>query len=58
MIYQKQRFRINHQNVTLLGVIPSRDKIKIGIIVQIIQKHDQRSGKLNRRYSKKNSYFK
>ena len=40
MIYQKQRFRINHQNVTLLGVIPSRDKIKIGIIVQIIQKHD------------------
>ena len=46
MIYQKQRFRINHQNVTLLGVIPSRDKIKIGIIVQIIQKHDQRSGNL------------
>ena len=30
----------------LLNVIPSRDKISIGIIVQIIQKQDQRMGKL------------
>ena len=26
--------------------IPSRDKISIGIIVQIVQKQDQRTGKL------------
>ena len=26
--------------------VPSRDKIKIGIIVQIVQKQDQRSGNL------------
>ena len=30
----------------LLNVIPSRDKISIGIIVQIVQKQDQRMGKL------------
>ncbi len=29
-----------------MGVIPSRDKIKIGTIVQIVQKQDQRTGKL------------
>jgi uncharacterized repeat protein (TIGR03833 family) len=29
-----------------LGVIPSRDKIKIGTMVQIVQKQDQRTGKL------------
>ena len=46
MIYQKQRFRITHQYGILLAIIPSRDKIKIGIMVQIIQKHDQRSGNL------------
>ncbi|MGH7885898.1 MAG: YwbE family protein [Thermodesulfobacteriota bacterium] len=26
--------------------MPSRDKIKIGVIVQIVQKQDQRSGNL------------
>ncbi|MBT3861863.1 MAG: DUF2196 domain-containing protein, partial [Nitrosopumilus sp.] len=26
--------------------IPSRDKISIGILVQIVQKQDQRTGKL------------
>ena len=30
----------------LLNVIPSRDKISIGITVQIVQKQDQRMGKL------------
>jgi|TARA_B100001105_G_scaffold86040_1_gene68195 uncharacterized repeat protein (TIGR03833 family) len=29
-----------------LNNIPSRDKISIGIIVQIVQKQDQRTGKL------------
>jgi len=29
-----------------LSVAPSRDKIKIGILVQIVQKQDQRTGKL------------
>jgi uncharacterized repeat protein (TIGR03833 family) len=29
-----------------LGAIPSRDKIKIGTMVQIVQKQDQRTGKL------------
>ena len=42
----KQRFRINHQYQRSLNVVPSRDKIKIGIIVQIVQKQDQRSGNL------------
>jgi len=31
-----------------LSQIPSRDKIKIGITVQIVQKQDQRSGNLTR----------
>ena len=30
----------------LLNDIPSRDKIRLGMIVNIIQKHDQRSGNL------------
>ncbi len=30
----------------LLNDIPSRNKISIGIIVQIVQKQDQRTGKL------------
>jgi uncharacterized repeat protein (TIGR03833 family) len=30
----------------LLNDIPSRDKIRLGITVHIIQKHDQRSGHL------------
>jgi len=29
-----------------LGVVPSRNKIKIGVMVQIVQKHDQRTGDL------------
>jgi uncharacterized repeat protein (TIGR03833 family) len=29
-----------------LNDIPSRDKISIGILVQIVQKQDQRTGKL------------
>ncbi len=28
--------------------IPSRDKITIGVIVQIVQKQDQRTGKLTK----------
>jgi len=30
----------------LLGSVPSRNKIKIGVRVQIIQKQDQRTGNL------------
>jgi len=45
-ILLKQRFRIHHQYQISLGVIPSRDKIKIGTMVQIVQKQDQRTGKL------------
>jgi uncharacterized repeat protein (TIGR03833 family) len=30
----------------LLNEIPSRDKIAIGVIVQIVQKQDQRTGNL------------
>ncbi len=45
-ILSKQRFRIYHQYQTSLGVAPSRDKIKIGVMVQIVQKQDQRTGNL------------
>lgn len=45
-ILSKQRFRINHQYQTSLNIIPSRDKIKIGVKVQIVQKQDQRTGNL------------
>jgi uncharacterized repeat protein (TIGR03833 family) len=45
-ILSKQRFRINHQYQTSLNIIPSRDKIKIGVTVQIVQKQDQRTGNL------------
>ena len=31
-----------------MNSIPSRDKIKIGLSVQIVQKQDQRSGNLTR----------
>ena len=31
---------------TSLNEIPSRDKISIGVIVQIVQKQDQRTGNL------------
>ena len=30
----------------LLGVVPSRNKIKIGVMVQIVQKQDQCTGNL------------
>ena len=46
VILLKQRFRINRQCQISLGTIPSRDKIKIGLIVQIVQKQDQRTGNL------------
>jgi uncharacterized repeat protein (TIGR03833 family) len=52
-ILSKQRFRINQQYQTSLGVIPSRDKIKIGITVQIVQKQDQRTGNLTEGIVKK-----
>jgi len=29
-----------------LSVVPSRNKIKIGVLVQIVQKQDQRTGNL------------
>ena len=29
-----------------MGVVPSRNKIKIGVMVQIVQKQDQRTGDL------------
>lgn len=45
-ILLKQTLRINQQYQTLLDSIPSRDKIKIGITVHIVQKQDQRSGNL------------
>ncbi len=45
-ILSKQRLRINHRCQTSLNDAPSRDKIKIGIIVQIVQKQDQRTGNL------------
>ena len=32
--------------ITISVTIPSRDKITIGVIVQIVQKQDQRTGKL------------
>ncbi len=45
-ILSKQRFRINHQYQISLNVTPSRDKIKIGVMVQLVQKQDQRTGNL------------
>ena len=45
-ILSKQRFRINHQYQIALNVTPSRDKIKIGVMVQLVQKQDQRTGNL------------
>jgi len=32
--------------ITISVTIPSRDKITIGVIVEIVQKQDQRTGKL------------
>jgi len=45
-ILLKQRFRIPIAHLSLLSDIPSRDKIKIGLHVQIVQKQDQRTGNL------------
>ena len=45
-ILLKQRFRILVARLLLLSDIPSRDKVKIGLHVQIIQKQDQRTGNL------------
>ena len=45
-ILSKQRFRINHQYQTSLNSVPARDKIKIGMPVQIVQKQDQSTGNL------------
>jgi len=45
-ILSKQRLRINHQYQTSLNDVPSRDKIRIGVMVQIVQKQDQRTGNL------------
>jgi uncharacterized repeat protein (TIGR03833 family) len=45
-ILLKQRFRILVSYLSLLSDIPSRDKIKIGLHVQIVQKQDQRTGNL------------
>lgn len=42
----KQRFRIQHKYQRSLNAVPSRDKIKIGITVQMVQKQDQRTGNL------------
>jgi len=52
-ILSKQRFRIHHQNQTSLSAIPLRNKIKIGIRVQIVQKQDQRTGDLTEGVVKK-----
>lgn len=45
-ILLKQRFRIHDPCQRSLSAAPSRDKIKIGTKVQIVQKQDQRSGNL------------
>ena len=45
-ILSKQRFRINRQYQISLNATPSRDKIKIGVMVQLVQKQDQRTGNL------------
>lgn len=45
-ILSKQRLRINHQYQISLNATPSRDKIKIGVMVQLVQKQDQRTGNL------------
>ncbi len=45
-ILLKQRFRISNQYQISLDYVPSRDKIKVGLIVQIVQKRDQRTGNL------------
>ena len=39
-------YKLSFKFKILLNDIPSRDKISIGILVQIVQKQDQRTGKL------------
>ena len=41
-----QRFRISMKLRIIMKDVPSRDKISIGVIVQIVQKQDQRTGNL------------
>lgn len=42
----KQRFRIPHRSQTALNTIPYKKEIKIGCMVKIVQKQDQRTGKV------------
>ena len=41
-----QRFRISIKLRMSMKDVPSRDKISIGVVVQIVQKQDQRTGNL------------
>jgi uncharacterized repeat protein (TIGR03833 family) len=41
-----QRFRISIKLRISMKDVPSRDKISIGAVVQIVQKQDQRTGNL------------
>jgi len=41
-----QRFRISIKLRMSMKDVPSRDKISIGTVVQIVQKQDQRTGNL------------
>ena len=41
-----QRFRISIKLRMSMKDVPSRDKISIGAVVQIVQKQDQRTGNL------------
>ena len=41
-----QRFRISIKIRISMKDVPSRDKISIGAVVQIVQKQDQRTGNL------------
>ena len=43
---EKQRFRISCLFQILLNDTPSRNKITVGMMVQIVQKQDQHSGNL------------
>ena len=42
------KFLIPSILIIFMSAIPSRDKITIGVIVQIVQKQDQRTGKLTK----------
>ena len=45
-ILEKERFSIHHKLETLMSSAPSKNKIQIGFLVQIIQKQDQSTGQL------------